>query len=504
MPSTVLIPAESAPTEAASPVVTRAAPRGPLPLRRFLVSMSSTAWIYLDWVIIGLASSAACTLLLRSAAGYGWIANRWLVSATFCVGMTVAGLVFGLYERKTLLARSRILVRSLLTLALGVVLSFACLSLFFYAAASRWVGLAVVVIYLLTAVPFRLLAHDVITESRVRLLCVGAGDSIRKLMAILARTHRQPYEVVGHVSVASGPVRLAAGHTSALRPRFRSESDLDFEETCPCLGNLDQISTILAEHLVDEVVVASEEASNGAVGRAVARCFENRCRVTDQATFVEKLLGEVPVESITAEWFLRADVQNRGNYEAVSRVMSVGAAALGLLLSLPLWPLIALLVRLDSPGPVLFKQLRVGHHGRIFTMYKFRTMRQDAEKDGARWAEPNDTRVTRIGRFLRNSRLDELPQLWNILRGDMALVGPRPERPEFVSNLEQILPHYRLRHLTRPGLTGWAQIHYGYGASIADSHRKLCYDLYYLKHRSLEFDVAVLIRTFGTFLLGAR
>jgi exopolysaccharide biosynthesis polyprenyl glycosylphosphotransferase len=279
---------------------------------------------------------------------------------------------------------------------------------------------------------------------------------------------------------------------------------LRFEDTCPCLGNLNQVIDVLAAHDIEEIVVASELASDAAVGRTVAHCLEGACRVTDQATFVEKLLGEVPAESIAAEWFLRADVQSRSNYEAVSRLLDFVVAGLGLVLTLPLWPLITLLIRLDSAGPVFFRQVRVGQRGRLFQICKFRTMRLDAEKDGARWAAENDARVTRIGRYLRKSRLDELPQLFNILRGDMSLVGPRPERPEFVRRLEHLLPHYRLRHLIKPGLTGWAQINYGYGSSIADAHRKLCFDLYYLKHRSLELDLAILIRTAGTFVLAAR
>jgi exopolysaccharide biosynthesis polyprenyl glycosylphosphotransferase len=474
------------------------------PVRQFLASMSPSTWMLVDWLIIGLSASAACALLVMGRTGYEWLANRWLVGVTFCAAMTTSGLVFGLYERATLLARSRILVRSLLTLGLGVILGFAVLSVVFYAQASRWVGLWVGLAYVLTAVPIRLVAHEAVTAMRVRVLCVGAGGSIRKLVHILRRRHSQQYEVVGHVRVARGALRLVAGATAPPRPRFRSEEELEFQDACPYVGSVDEIADTIREYEVDEVVVGTELASDAAVGRAVAPCLEGRCRVTDQTTFVEKLVGEVPAESITPEWFLRADIQNRNNYEAVSRAVDLTAAAVGLLVTLPFWPLIALIIYLDSRGPALFKQVRVGQHGRLFTIYKFRTMRADAEKHGARWAERNDARVTRVGRFLRKSRIDELPQLINILRGDMSLVGPRPERPEFVHNLEQLLPHYRLRHLTKPGLTGWAQIRYRYGSSVADAHRKLCYDLYYLKHRSLELDLAILIRTFGTFLLGAR
>ena len=173
-----------------------------------------------------------------------------------------------------------------------------------------------------------------------------------------------------------------------------------------------------------------------------------------------------------------------------------------MIVSLPLWPLIALCIKLDDGGPVFYSQNRVGQNGRVFRLYKFRTMIVNAENGESVWASRNDPRCTRLGRWLRRSRLDELPQLYNILVGDMAVVGPRPERPAIVLELTKTLPYYDLRHVVKPGLTGWAQISYRYGASLEDSRRKLQYDLYYLKHMSLELDVVILFRTVGTFLRG--
>lgn len=485
--------------------VERAARKARPGLRRFLLSMSPAAWACLDALIIGCATCAAHTVLVSVSPLFAWLANPWLLAACFCLSITMAGLVFGLYERRVLMSRGAIILRTALTLALGVVLSFAVLSVLFYAYASRWVGLAVVALYALAALPLRLLAHEVVASSRVRVLCVGSGESVRKLVGSLGGPSHPHYEIVGHVRAEEGVQRLvAATPLVERRPRFRSEDELRFEDDCPCLGRVADLADVLTETGADEVVVGTEVTRQSDVERAAALCLERRCRVTDQSTFVEKLLGEVPAESIRAEWFLKADVQNHGSYEAAKRILDVCVAGLGLLLALPLAPLIALAIRLDGRGPVLFRQIRVGQYGACFTMYKFRTMRVDAEKDGARWAQQNDERVTRMGRFLRRTRLDELPQIVNILRGDMSLVGPRPERPEFVHNLEQLLPHYRLRHLVKPGLTGWAQINYRYGSSVADAHRKLCYDLYYLKHRSLDMDVGIIIRTCGTFLLGAR
>jgi exopolysaccharide biosynthesis polyprenyl glycosylphosphotransferase len=163
----------------------------------------------------------------------------------------------------------------------------------------------------------------------------------------------------------------------------------------------------------------------------------------------------------------------------------------------------ALAVYLDSGGPVFYSQSRVGEHGRPFVLYKFRSMRTDAEQAGeARWAADNDDRVTRVGRFIRTTRLDELPQLWNVLRGDMSFVGPRPERPFFVEQLEAVIPYYSQRHAVRPGITGWAQVQYQYGASIEDAMEKLCYDLYYVKHLSIALDVSIVFDTVKVILFG--
>ena len=165
---------------------------------------------------------------------------------------------------------------------------------------------------------------------------------------------------------------------------------------------------------------------------------------------------------------------------------------------MPLLILTAIAVRLTSSGPALFRQERTGRYGESFTIYKFRSMRTDAEKNGAQWASKKDARVTSIGGFLRKSRIDELPQLWNIIKGDMSLVGPRPERPVFNEQLVEQLPYYDLRHLVRPGVTGWAQVKYPYGASVEDAKHKLEYDIYYVRHGSLMFDVRIIVRTLAT------
>jgi exopolysaccharide biosynthesis polyprenyl glycosylphosphotransferase len=178
-------------------------------------------------------------------------------------------------------------------------------------------------------------------------------------------------------------------------------------------------------------------------------------------------------------------------------------STVGLLLTLPFFPLIALAITIDSPGPVFFRQLRVGNREKPFMLYKFRTMRQDAEEQtGATWATKNDPRVTKLGRFFRNSRIDEIPQLINVLRGDMSFIGPRPERPEFVEKLNQIIPYYSKRHFIKPGLTGWAQVRYSYGSSVEDAIEKLRYDLYYIKNLSPFLDTLIFLETIKVVLFG--
>lgn len=219
--------------------------------------------------------------------------------------------------------------------------------------------------------------------------------------------------------------------------------------------------------------------------------------VTDAASFWEELNGEVPTDVADTAWFLNhfQTAAKPHLYSAVKRLADLALAGAAGIFSLPFLPLIALAVMASGTGPIIYCQVRVGRHGRPFLIRKFRSMVADAEKDGARWAEKGDSRVTRVGAFLRHTHLDELPQVWNILRGEMSVVGPRPERPEFVAALEKAVPFYDLRHLVQPGLTGHAQVNYRYGSSVEDTRRKLAFDLYYVKNRSIFLDMKILLKT---------
>jgi sugar transferase (PEP-CTERM system associated) len=227
-------------------------------------------------------------------------------------------------------------------------------------------------------------------------------------------------------------------------------------------------------------------------------------QVQDGNDVYESITGEVPIESIRLSWLLFSSGYFASRlFLFYKRFASLATSIVGLVLSLPLLPLVVLAIKLSSPGHIFYRQIRVGRDGKVFRCYKFRTMRSDAEADsGPTWATDDDPRITRVGRFLRKTRIDEIPQLLNVLRGDMSLVGPRPERPEFVAALNQKIPYYHLRHSVRPGITGWAQILYRYGSSVEDAKEKLRYDLYYIKNMSVGLDLLIILSTVKIILLG--
>ena len=253
---------------------------------------------------------------------------------------------------------------------------------------------------------------------------------------------------------------------------------------------------------IDRVIVAMEDRREAMPVRELLDLRLCGVIVENFSALLERLSGKLQLDGLNPSTIIftegfRMDATQQLFRRLISFVVSFSA----LLICLPFLPLIILAVRLSSPGPILFSQTRVGQRGCLFTAYKFRTMREDAEAQGAVWATKDDPRVTPIGRFMRNSRIDEIPQLWNVLRGEMAFVGPRPERPEFVQWLSQEIPFYDLRHMIRPGITGWAQVRYRYGANLEETKRKLEYDLYYVKHQSIGLDLLIMFETIKTIIL---
>jgi sugar transferase (PEP-CTERM system associated) len=255
---------------------------------------------------------------------------------------------------------------------------------------------------------------------------------------------------------------------------------------------------------VDRVIVALGDRRGTMPIRELLDLRLKGINVEDATGIMEKISGKIEVDTLYPSWLIFSEgFRLNAAFMFARRLVSLGISLICLLVFLPLLPPIALLIKLTSRGPVFYRQKRVGKGGKVFTCYKLRTMRADAEADkGPTWAGDDDPRVTRVGRWLRYSRLDEIPQLWNVLRGDMGFVGPRPERPEFVEWLLHEIPYYNVRHIIRPGITGWAQVRYQYGASMEEAKEKLKYDLYYIKNISLSLDLLIYAESVKTILLG--
>lgn len=299
-------------------------------------------------------------------------------------------------------------------------------------------------------------------------------------------------------------VIFGSGHAAqSLENLIRSRKDVGMDLLTPTSADgeplgVDEIVPWIETYPkpIHRIIVAMEDRRGGLpVNQLLAIRFRG-IRIEEASTLFERLSGKIELSSLRPSSFLYSEgFRIQPSQLMTRRLASLLAAALGLLIFAPFFPIVVLLVRLSSPGPIFFRQIRVGEGGRTFNVLKFRSMVTDAEKGGARWASKNDPRVTKIGMIMRKTRIDEVPQLWNVLRGDMGFVGPRPERPEFVPWLAEKLPYYNLRHLIRPGLTGWAQVRYGYGATLEESREKLEYDLYYVKHSSLGLDLLIMFET---------
>ena len=276
----------------------------------------------------------------------------------------------------------------------------------------------------------------------------------------------------------------------------------------PMLGKVDDLADIIRIHNVNRVLVTGKSLNNASLSRQFCKLRYSGISVMPLIILCEEIDQHVPLELISPEWLLNASGEPHLLYiRKVKRLFDVVTSTLGLILGLPLLLLAMLLVKLTSRGPILFHQTRSGRFGKPFSMIKLRTMCMDAEKAGAQWAQggangSRDPRVTRIGSILRRYRIDEIPQLWNVLRGEMSFVGPRPERPEMITEIARQVPYYEERMMVQPGITGWAQVNYPYGASILDSRRKLEYDLYYLKHMAFFLDTFILLDTVRTVLFG--
>jgi sugar transferase (PEP-CTERM system associated) len=418
----------------------------------------------------------------------GHFADRIWPHLGFAAMMLAAMISVGVYGADSLRSMRFACARLLVAVSLGIIaLSFID---FIIGTRNFWrstlaYGMAFAIVLLVVN---RLVIGGILGTSafRRRVLVLGAGQRAQRLRALGDRPE-SGFAIVGYIGMnESNPVVEEAIARAAIHNLTRFVENLG----------------------VSEVVLALEERRNALPLKDLLRIKTAGVHVNDFSSFLERETGRVDLDTVNPSWLIFSDGFSSGR--AVSsiakRLFDLAASALLLVFTAPVIVLFAVLVKLDSRGPAFYRQERVGLYGEKFDVIKLRSMRTDAEASGVQWASKNDPRVTRIGKFIRKVRIDELPQAWTVLKGEMSFVGPRPERPEFVADLEDQLPYYAERHMVKPGITGWAQVNYPYGASIEDSRHKLEYDLYYAKNYTPFLDLLIILQTLRVVLWheGAR
>lgn len=407
-----------------------------------------------------------------------------LVAGVVIVAMAALGL-YQIHLRAGWLGR---LSRQGVAFVLGGV----ALTVLYYAYPDAYVGRGVLAIALvlgcLAVALWRMLFLAFVDADlfKRRVVMLGAGERVAAVVRKMRRrTDQRGFKILGFVPVGNDPVGVP--FAALLYPD---------RPLCPWLVGLG----------VDEVVVGPDDRRGTLPVEALLECKQRGIAVTELADFIEREAGTIKMDLTNPSWLVFSNGFNTSPVRrTIKRAFDVTMALLVLAVSWPLMLLTALAIRLESGAgaPILYRQERIGENGRTFSVIKFRSMRTDAERDGvARWATKDDDRVTRVGRFIRKTRLDELPQLWNVLRGDMSFIGPRPERPQFVDDFNARIRYYPLRHCVKPGLTGWAQLRYAYGASQEDAEEKLKFDLFYVKNHNLMFDLMILLQTVEVVLFG--
>ena len=440
--------------------------------------------------------AACCTATMLLAVNLHWgpygvaTSSAMVPAVEFALIMTALGVVFSLFRVGEPKSLTVVFLRTAAVLAVGFPITYALFGYDSDGTVARQV-LGSACLYSLGGVVLIRTAVSAAQGTGVglqRVLIVGTGAEALSVERVIDQGPRRSV-VVGFYPVGAGDggeVRDVGGGAASFPPSAG-------------------LLSIVERFRVDEVIVAVRDQRGGVLPlRDLLECRVRGVVVRDLSAFYERIRGEVPIESLKASWLIYGDgfVQD-GLRTAVKRTFDLSLALVLLLLTFPVMLLAVIAIFLESGRPVFLWQERVGWGGRPFFCVKFRSMRTDAEGDGvARWASVNDSRVTGVGRLLRKLRIDELPQLFNVLSGEMSLVGPRPERPTFVAELKQRIRFYDLRHSIKPGVTGWAQIRYPYGSSVEDAQRKLQYDLYYVKNHSLALDVLVIMETIRVVLLG--
>ncbi len=424
--------------------------------------------------------------MLQRTSGSPDITALFYPALLFAAFMTTMISAFGLYRRDQPRTFVSAATRLLFAFSLGFPLLFAAfhwfplvtdrldsLALNNVLALSGILGLRAIFINTLFAGPFA-----------YKVLVIGTGPEAAAVDKALRTSAFPGLTMVGFYSLDSGAVAVPAQRV---------------------LPKIVSIADTVKRHGVDEIIVAMRERRGDALTLdQLLKCKLAGVRIVDQSTFFEHIGGEVRIDALRASWLIFGEGFRQGRMRSfVKRAFDVGASIILLAVTLPVMLVTAIAIALESSGPVLYRQERVGCQSKPFKVFKFRSMRTDAEADGVpRWANANDSRITRIGQFIRRVRIDELPQIFNVLKGDMSFVGPRPERPYFVEQLEEKIPFYSARHSIKPGITGWAQVSYRYGNSVDDALHKLQFDLYYVKNHTIFLDLLILLKTVKVVLSG--
>jgi sugar transferase (PEP-CTERM system associated) len=433
-------------------------------------------------------------VLLAVALRFGGLAylmeNLWgfLAKALVLLGVFQVSLHYAdFYDHKVAESPWQ-LVQGLLR-ALG--LSCLLLSLMYYMLPQLMVGRGVVFIALSLTMFFVFAWNYLILQAtrlkkwQQKVVIVGSGRVAKQTAQAILDQKGSPFEVLGFID--------------------RDRSRIGERILNPgIIGAYDQLCQIVERERPVILVVALDDRRNSFPVDDLLNCKMKGVTIEDHTTFLKRLMGKLMIENLSPSHLIFSDGFRKSRFTLnAKRIIESVLSLTALIVLSPLFLIIAILIKVDSPGPVFLRQERVGENGRIFIIYKFRSMRNDAERfSGPVWAKQDDDRVTRLGKFLRKLRIDELPQFWNVLKADLSLVGPRPERPQFVKRLEQQIPYYALRHSVRPGITGWAQVSFSYGASVEDATEKLRYDLFYIENLSLLFDFMIILRTIKIVILG--
>ena len=401
--------------------------------------------------------------------------------------MLMSMTTFGLYQRDFLGGVEALMIRLLASFTVG----FGAMSLMFYLIPNLYLGrgafgfgffISLFAIFVARILFLKWADLDIL---KTRILVIGTGASAKNVETLAnCSGSAKNTTIVGYLALQDGEHQVEASRILLQEKRSLVE--------------------VVARYGINEILLAvADRRSGGLPLTELLDCKYKGVRVTELSSFFERERGQVRLDS-NASWLILGEGFNNNTLrDAVKRGFDVIASLLLLSFALPVIFITAILIRLESSGPVFYRQERVGEHGKTFRIYKFRSMQEDAEKDGQpRWAETNDGRITQVGRVIRKLRIDELPQIINVLKGEMSFVGPRPERPFFVAQLATEIPYYQARHSIKPGITGWAQVRYPYGASVTDAEEKLQYDLYYVKNHSLFLDIMILLDTLQVVLWG--